>query len=66
MVFPADVTSWDGTTLTVNGFEYVVGDAIAVGGGQDSGTRVPENIPEQCGDLTPWYASGVNPNVVID
>lgn len=60
MVFPADISSWDGTTLTVNGQGFVVGDAITAGGGGGTGIRLPENTPDQCGGLAPWYASSVD------
>jgi hypothetical protein len=57
MVFPADDTSWDGTTLTANGNKFVVGENINVGGGGID-VKLPDNTPNQCGGLTPWYAWG--------
>jgi hypothetical protein len=58
VVFPADDTSWDGKTLMANGHEFVLGDKINVGGGAPPDATLPENTPDQCGGLAPWYASG--------
>lgn len=67
VVFPADVTSWDGTTLMANGNEFVLGDTIVLGGGAPPDAKLPENAPDQCGGMAPWYASGaVALGLVID
>ena len=57
VVFPADDTSWDGTTLTSSGNEFVVGDEIVLGGGTID-RRLPANTPDQCGGSAPFYGWG--------
>jgi len=60
-IFPADVTTWDGTTLTVNGHTFVVGDEIIGGGGEWRDLELSDEIRDHCGDLPPWLVSGVEP-----
>ncbi|TFC54535.1 MULTISPECIES: hypothetical protein [unclassified Cryobacterium] len=60
-VFPRDGTSWDGTTLRLNGNEFVVGDQISVGGGGGlEGLKLPENATDQCGGEAPIFASTID------
>jgi hypothetical protein len=60
-VFPADGTSWDGTTLTVKGNEFVVGDELVGGGGGSSDdTQMPDEAVESCGDSVGFIVSSVD------
>lgn len=60
-VFPADGTSWDGTTLTVRGSEFVAGDELVGGGGGASDdTQMPDEALESCGDTVAFIVSGVD------
>jgi hypothetical protein len=61
-VFPADGTSWDGTTLTVRGREFVVGDQlIGGGGGAPDGNKLPDEALASCGDSVAFIVTGVDP-----
>jgi hypothetical protein len=60
-VFPADGTSWDGTTLTVKGKEFDVGDQLVGGGGAPDGTKLPDEALASCGDSRAFIVSGVDP-----
>jgi hypothetical protein len=60
LAFPREETTWDGTTLVVDGKEFVVGDEITVGGGGGfDDVKLPENTPDQCGGVTPFYVAVV-------
>lgn len=60
--FPAAGTSWDGTTLTVNGNEFVIGDRfVGGGGGAPDGTKLPDEALDRCGDLRVFIVSMVEP-----
>jgi hypothetical protein len=60
--FPADGTSWDGTTLTIKGNEFVVGDElVGGGGGAPDGTKLPDEALDKCGDSLVFIVSGVDP-----
>jgi hypothetical protein len=59
--FPADGTNWDGTTLTVKGNKFVVGDRlVGGGGGAPDGTKVPDEALASCGDSLVFIVSGVD------
>ncbi|TFC47788.1 MULTISPECIES: hypothetical protein [Cryobacterium] len=61
-VSPADGTSWDGTTLTVKGKEFVVGDELVGGsGGASDGTNLPDEALASCGDSVAFIVTGVDP-----
>ena len=62
-IFPADSTAWDGTTLTVEGMKYTVGDKIAAGGGALHDLVLPEEVRARCGDRSPVLVGGVEPEV---
>ena len=62
-LFPADLTTWDGTTLTVDGLEYRVGDQIAAGGGMLHDTVLPKEIRDRCGDTPPVLVGGVQEEI---
>jgi hypothetical protein len=53
-VFP-NTASWDGTTLNWEGGRYVLGDTIALSGGQ---ADVAGDLPDGCTSLTAFYVSG--------
>jgi hypothetical protein len=53
-VFP-NTASWDGTTLTWEGVDYVLGDSIALFGGE---ADVAADLPAGCKSLTAFYVSG--------
>nr|RZI35347.1 hypothetical protein BJQ95_02252 [Cryobacterium sp. SO1] len=53
-VFP-NTASWDGTTLNWEGADYVLGDIIALSGGE---TDVAGDLPAGCKSLTAFYVSG--------
>jgi hypothetical protein len=53
-VFP-DTGSWDGTTLNWEGAAYVLGDSIALGGGE---ADVAADLPASCKSLQAFYVSG--------
>ena len=63
LIFPADLTSWDGTTLTVSGLEYKVGDRMAAGGGQLHDVVLPAEVRERCGEHAPVLVGGVEADV---
>jgi hypothetical protein len=62
-LFPADLTTWDGTTLTVGDLEYRVGDKIAAGGGMLPDTVLPKGIRDRCGDSPPVLVGGVQAEI---
>jgi hypothetical protein len=62
-LFPADLTNWDGTTLTVDGLEYRVGDKMAAGGGVLHDTVLPKEIRDRCGDRSPVLVGGVQKDI---
>ncbi|WEO78280.1 hypothetical protein BJQ94_04365 [Cryobacterium sp. SO2] len=62
-LFPADLTTWDGTTLTVDGLEYQVGDKLAAGGGVLHDTVLREDIRDRCGDRSPVLVGGVQEEI---
>jgi hypothetical protein len=62
-IFPAGLTEWDGTTLTVNGLEYRVGDQIAGGGGTLHDTVLPKEIQDRCGDRSPVLVGSVSAEI---
>jgi hypothetical protein len=53
-VFP-NTASWDGTTLNWDGTAYVVGESIALGGGE---ADVAADLPASCKSLQAFYVSG--------
>ena len=62
VAFPADGTSWDGTTLTVKGNDFVAGDElVGGGGGAPDGTKLPDEALESCGDSLGFIISGIEP-----
>ena len=63
LIFPADLTTWDGSTLTVDGVEYEVGDRMAVGGGQLHDVVLPAEVRERCGEHAPVLVGGVEEDV---
>ncbi|PXA72779.1 hypothetical protein CTB96_01355 [Cryobacterium arcticum] len=63
LIFPADLTTWDGTTLTVDGLEYQVGDRMAAGGGQLHDVVLPAEVREHCGEHAPVLVGGVDAEV---
>jgi hypothetical protein len=62
-LFPADLTTWDGTTLTVEGLTYQVGDKMAAGGGVLHDTVLPKAIRDRCGDHSPVLVGGVQEEI---
>ncbi|MBX0300768.1 hypothetical protein K2F54_12370 [Cryobacterium sp. 1639] len=62
-LFPADLTSWDGTTLTVDGLEYQVGDKMAAGGGQLHDVVLPDEVRELCGENSPVLVGSVQEEI---
>jgi hypothetical protein len=62
-LFPADLTTWDGTTLTVDELDYQVGDTMAAGGGVLHDTVLPDDIRERCGDRSPVLVGGVQEEI---
>ena len=53
-IFP-NTASWDGTTLNWEGAAYVLGDTIALSGGQ---ADIVSDLPAECKSLTAFYVSG--------
>ena len=62
-LFPADLTTWDGTTLTVGDLEYKVGDKMAAGGGVLHDTVLSQDIRDRCGDHSPVLVGGVQEEI---
>jgi hypothetical protein len=62
-IFPADITAWDGTTLTVGGLTYRVGDKMAAGGGVLHDAVLPEEVRARCGDRSPVLVGGVQEEI---
>jgi hypothetical protein len=54
--------SWGGTTLTVKGHEFLVGNQlVGGGGGAPDDTQLPEDALDSCGDSVAFIVSGVDP-----
>jgi hypothetical protein len=62
-LFPADLTTWDGTTLTVDGLEFEVGDSMAAGGGQLHDVVLPAEVRKRCGEHAPVLVGSVQAEV---
>ncbi|MBG6060190.1 hypothetical protein IWX89_003664 [Cryobacterium sp. MP_M3] len=60
-VFPREGTTWDGTTLSVNGHEFALGDQLTVGGGGGfDDLKLPDDARDRCGEETPIFVSTID------